>query len=62
MAVLWHYTGRFYVGRWKKGYCDCEGFKCGLGMEYYPKGKYLCIQGLFTMELSIRMFGRGMDS
>lgn len=31
-AILWYYTGHFYIGKWKSGKDHNEGFKSGIGL------------------------------
>jgi len=36
VAVIWHYTGKVYLGGWKYDMLD-DGHKNGLGLEWSPK-------------------------
>ena len=44
-SILWHYSGKFYIGGWKNNDAS-EGEKTGQGFEYLPgkhayKGQFL---------------------
>lgn len=41
--ILWHYTGKFYIGGWSTSGKSPEGEKSGEGMEFYPDSNQLLI-------------------
>ena len=50
IALLWHFSGRFYVGGWSDDSKD--GRKTGIGLEYYPNSTNIVTKITSTMAVT----------